>query len=60
MARLQDLPTKVSRGILRSVTWTGVDAALPIHILLRRLIVQLNRMVGRASIMRAAALRLFH
>jgi hypothetical protein len=58
--RLQDLPTKVSRRILRSVTWTGVDAALPSHILLRRAIVQLNRIGGRASILRAAAVRLFH
>jgi hypothetical protein len=58
--RLQDLPKKVSRRILRSVTWTGVDAALPAHSLLRHLVVQLNRIGGRASIWRAAAVRLFH
>jgi hypothetical protein len=57
--QLQDLPTKISRRILRSVTWTGIDAALPSQIL-RHLIVQLNRIGGRASILRAAAVRLFH
>jgi hypothetical protein len=58
--RLQDLPKKVSRRILRSVTWTGVDAALPSQILLRHVIVQLNRISVRASILQAAAARLLH
>jgi hypothetical protein len=58
--QLQDLPTKVSRRILRSVTWTGIEAALPSRILLRHFVVQLNRIGGRASILRAAAARLFH
>ena len=58
--QLQDLPTKVSRRILRSVTWTGIDAAFPSRILLRHLVVQLNRIGERASILRAAAVRLLH
>jgi len=58
--QLQDLPAKISQRIVRSVTWTGVDAALPSHISLRYLIVQLNRIGGRASILRAAAVRLLH
>jgi hypothetical protein len=45
--QLQDLPAKIRRHILRSVTWTGIDAALPSEISLRHLILQLNRIGGR-------------
>jgi hypothetical protein len=58
--QVQDLPAKISQRILRSVTWTGIDAALPGHISLRYLIARLNRIGGRASTLRAAAVRLFH
>jgi hypothetical protein len=47
--RLQDLPDKISRRIIRSVIWTGVDDASPSRISLRRLIVLLNRIGGRAE-----------
>jgi DNA-binding transcriptional regulator PaaX len=58
--QLEDLPTKISQRILRSVTWTGVDAELPGHIWRRHLIVQLSRIGGRVSNLRAAVIRLFH
>ena len=58
--QLQDLPTKISQRILRSITWTGVDADLPGHVLRRHLIVQLSRIGGRVSNLRAAVVRLFH
>ena len=57
--QLQDLPAKIGHRILRSVTWTGVDARSPRHILLRHAVMQLNRIGGRASVLRAAAARLF-
>jgi hypothetical protein len=35
---LQDLPSKTSHRLLRSVTWIEVDAAFPAHIPLRKLV----------------------
>jgi hypothetical protein len=37
---LQDLPSKISHRLLRSVTWTEVDGAFPIR---------LRQLVGRAA-----------
>ena len=58
--QLEDLPTKISQRILKSVTWTGVDAELPGHVLRRHLIVHLSRIGGGVSILRAAVARLVH
>jgi hypothetical protein len=45
---LQDLPEKTSHRLLKSVTWTEVEGALPIKHWLRRLVIrvaQLSRWV---------------
>jgi hypothetical protein len=40
---LQDLPSKTSRRLLKSVTWTEADAAFPAHKPLRQLVGRVAR-----------------
>jgi hypothetical protein len=51
---LQDLPSKTSRRLLKSVTWTEADAAFPAHIPLRQLVGQVARRGKRLVNLRTA------
>jgi hypothetical protein len=47
--RLQDLPSKTSHRLLRSVTWTGIDAGFTAHIPLRQLFRRIARLGQRLA-----------
>jgi hypothetical protein len=51
---LQDLPSKISHLLLRSVTWTVVDGAFPAHGPLRKLAGRVARLGRRWVSLRAA------
>jgi hypothetical protein len=51
---LQDLPSKISHRLLRSVTWTEVEGAFPAHGPLRKLSDRAARLGRRWISLRAA------
>ena len=52
--RLEDLPSKTSHRLLKSVTWTEVDGASLAHIPLRQLVGRVARRGQRLVNLRAA------
>jgi hypothetical protein len=51
---LQDLPSKTSHRLLKSVTWAEVNATFPAHIPLRKLVSRVARRGQRLMNLRAA------
>jgi hypothetical protein len=55
---LQDLPTKLSHRVRRSVTWTDVDIAARTRTRFRRILARVTHPGWHAPEWRAAAIRL--
>jgi hypothetical protein len=55
---LQKLPSKISQRVLRSVSWTEVDRALPRVARLGRVLSRVIHGVGSVVNLRAAVMRL--
>jgi hypothetical protein len=56
--RLQDLPSKLSLRVLRSVTWTGIDRASSPHTPLRKWVERIARRSRRLVNLRTSIARL--